>query len=64
MYPANIVTPVTLYMHRKDPATGSVTCERAVLQGVFWNDDANAVYKKTGQATVTYVNMTHPGMHG
>jgi hypothetical protein len=47
-------------MYRKDPATGSVTCERAVLHGAYWNDDANAVYKKTGQATVTGVYISIP----
>jgi hypothetical protein len=47
-------------MFRKNHNTGAATCERAVLQGAFWNDDANAVYKKTGQATVTGVYISVP----
>jgi len=49
MFPTNIVTRCTFYIFHKDLQTDNVTCEKAILEGVYWNEDSATIFSKTGR---------------
>jgi hypothetical protein len=60
MYPPSITTTMTAYIFYRDILTANVICERAMLNGVFWNENTISVFNQTGQQVAGGVYISVP----
>jgi hypothetical protein len=61
MFPSSITSDLTLYIPWTDPNHPTVrVVERAILKGIFWNEDSDSIFRDTGVQVVGQVRVFIP----